>query len=208
MTSPPRGRFDSADELWAWKPADAKPTDPVFRVPKNLVRVLKKDLEAAGICYKDGAGRVVDVHALRHTFGTRLSKGGVWPRTAQGLMRHSGIDMTMKTYTDPRLLDRAAALNSLPKMPRVIDVDDERETLWATGTDDDRANPACTPACVPDYPARHEAASDDLEPPSTGEPRRADEIAESDCNDTSKRQSARSDVDRHSTTPKGTRTPV
>ena len=35
-----------------------------------------------GIDKRDGRGRTVDVHALRHTFGTLLSKGGK-PRTAQ-----------------------------------------------------------------------------------------------------------------------------
>ena len=201
-------RADLADELRAWKPADAKLTDPVFHVPKNLVRMLKKDLDAAGIPYRDEAGRVVDVHALRHTFGTQLSKGGVWPRTAQGLMRHSDIDLTMKTYTDPRLLDRAAALNALPKMPRVIAVDDEREALRATGTDDMRASPACSRACVPDYPERHEVASDDLEGRSAERTRHDDETAVSNCGDTSKHRSTRRGIDQHPNTPKGTRTPV
>jgi integrase len=47
----------------------------------------------------------VDVHALRHTFGTHLSKNGVPPRTAQAAMRHSSLDLTMNVYTDPSLLD-------------------------------------------------------------------------------------------------------
>ena len=51
------------------------------------------------------AGRTIDVHALRTTFGTHLSKGGVAPRTAQAAMRHSDIKLTMGVYTDPRLLD-------------------------------------------------------------------------------------------------------
>jgi integrase len=46
----------------------------------------------------------VDVHAMRHTFGTHLSRGGVEPRTAQAAMRHSKLDLTMNVYTDPRLL--------------------------------------------------------------------------------------------------------
>jgi integrase len=55
-------------------------------------------------------GRTIDVHALRHSFGTLLSKGGVAPRTAQAAKRHSSIDLTMNTYTDPKLLDVHGAL--------------------------------------------------------------------------------------------------
>ena len=60
---------------------------------------------------RDERGRTVDVHAIRHTFGTLLSKGGVTPRTAQAAMRHSTIDLTMNVYTDPKLLDVAGAWN-------------------------------------------------------------------------------------------------
>src|SRR5262245_51737813 len=54
---------------------------------------------------REERGRTVDVHALRHTFGTLMSKGGVAPRTAQAAMWHSKIDLTMSGYTDPKLLD-------------------------------------------------------------------------------------------------------
>ncbi len=63
-----------------------------------------------GIPKRDERGRTVDVHAMRHTFGTLLSKGGVSPRTAQAAMRHSKIDLTMNIYTDPKLLDVAGAM--------------------------------------------------------------------------------------------------
>jgi integrase len=56
----------------------------------------------------------VDVHALRHTFGTHLNKAGVAPRTAQAAMRHSSLELTMNVYTDPRLLDVGAAVDALP----------------------------------------------------------------------------------------------
>ena len=94
------------------------PTDyPLFNVPSALIRILDCDLAAAGIAKRDDRGRTVDVHAMRHTFGTHLSKGGVSPRTAQAAMRHSTIDLTMSTYTDPRLLDVAGALEVLPSLP-------------------------------------------------------------------------------------------
>ncbi len=54
---------------------------------------------------QDTRGRTVDLHALRYTFGTHLSKNGVAPRTAQAALRHSSLDLTMNVYTDPTLLD-------------------------------------------------------------------------------------------------------
>jgi len=111
------------------KPADLPADTPVFTVPSGLVRILDRDLVLAGIARqvevngkkkidkRDERGRTIDVHALRHTFGTLLSKGGVAPRTAQAAMRHSTIDLTMNVYTDPKLLDVHAALDALPVLP-------------------------------------------------------------------------------------------
>ena len=62
----------------------------------------------------DDRDRTVDLHALRHTFGTHLPKAGVAPRTAQAAMRHTSLDLTMNVYTDPRLLDVGAAVDALP----------------------------------------------------------------------------------------------
>ena len=70
------------------------------------------DLEAAVARARDR----LDVHALRYSFGTLLSKGGVSPRTAQAAMRHSSVDLTMNVYTDPRLLDVHAAVDALPEL--------------------------------------------------------------------------------------------
>lgn len=66
------------------------------------------------------------VHSLRHSFATLLSRGGVTPRVAQAALRHSTIDLTMQVYTDPRLLDVAAALDALPAL--------SVKTTSATGT--------------------------------------------------------------------------
>jgi hypothetical protein len=76
-------------------PAEAR----VFVVPKELVKILNRDLKLAGISKADDRGRTIDVHALRTTFGTLLSKGGVAPRTAQAAMRHCDIDLTMNVCT-------------------------------------------------------------------------------------------------------------
>ena len=97
-------------------PETLLPGTPVFTVPTTLVKILNRDLVLAGIPKKDGRGWTVDVHAMRHTFGTPLSRDNVAPRTAQAAMRHSSIDLTMNVYTDPRLLDVAGALEKLPDM--------------------------------------------------------------------------------------------
>ncbi|MCY2929452.1 MAG: site-specific integrase [Planctomycetota bacterium] len=57
---------------------------------------------------------MIDIHALRHTFGTHLSAAGVHPRTAMAAMRHSRMELTMTYYTDPVLLDVAGAVETLP----------------------------------------------------------------------------------------------
>ncbi len=121
----------------------------VFTVPAALVKILDRDLVAAGIARRvetspgqfkidkrDERGRTVDVHALRHTFGTLLSKGGVAPRTAQAAMRHSTIDLTMNCYTDPKLLDVAGAMDALPALPLSTGPQREAVAASATGTDD------------------------------------------------------------------------
>jgi integrase len=89
---------------------------PVFNVPSGLVRIFDRDLKHAGIPKRDDRGRTLDVHALRTTFGTLLSKGGVPLRTAQSAMRHSDPSLTANVYTDPKLLDVHGALTGYPVM--------------------------------------------------------------------------------------------
>ncbi len=117
-------------------PARLPADTPLLNVPTGLIKILDRDLKAAGIPKRDDRGRTVDVHAMRHTFGTHLSKGGVAPRTAQAAMRHGSLELTMNAYTDPRLLDVAGALDVLPALP----LDDEADQQRATGTTD---NVAC-----------------------------------------------------------------
>ncbi|MGO9109108.1 MAG: tyrosine-type recombinase/integrase, partial [Thermoguttaceae bacterium] len=112
-------RPDLGADLRAWvaQKGVVAANTPLFAVPSGLVRILEYDLRLAGIPKVDERGRSVDVHALRHTFGTLLSKAGVAPRTAQAAMRHSKIDLTMNVYTDPKLLDVAGAIEALPALP-------------------------------------------------------------------------------------------
>src|SRR6202040_2189910 len=114
-------------------PARLPPDTPLFTVPKALVRILDRDLRLAGIPKRDERGRTLDVHALRTTFGTLLSKGGVAPRTAQAAMRHSDIRLTMGVYTDPKLLDVRGAVEALPALP--LGGNHPEEAAQMTGTD-------------------------------------------------------------------------
>jgi len=119
------------------------PSEPLFTVPDQLCRIMDRDLVAAGIARvvtqadgstlidkRDDRGRTIDVHALRHTFGTLLSRGGVSLRTAQAAMRHSDPNLTANVYTDPRLLDVRGALDALPPL-RLAPAD---ARMRATGT--------------------------------------------------------------------------
>ena len=147
-----RNQSDSTGAAGAYcLPLTRLPADtPLFTVPAGLVRILDRDLVAAGIARRvevdgkwkidkrDERGRTVDVHALRHTFGTLFSAGGVAPRTAQAAMRHSTIDLTMNVYTDPKLLDVAGAMESLPALPLSVQGGQDGiavASLRATGTE-------------------------------------------------------------------------
>jgi len=110
-------------------PATLASDEPLFDVPDGLIRIFDRDLVFAGLARvetrsgkevvvkTDDRGRTIDIHALRHTFGTHLSKAGVPLRTAQAAMRHSDPSLTANVYTDPKLLDVAGAVASLPDLP-------------------------------------------------------------------------------------------
>ena len=170
-------RTDLAAELREWigekrerfqgRP-DAFGREPLFVVSDALVKILDRDLKAAGINKADERGRTIDVHALRTSFGTLLSKGGVTPRTAQAAMRHSNIDLTMNVYTDPKLLDVQGALDSLPsldwKSPETLT---ERAVLRATGTDG--RNPSVNPRLPATAGATEKSFVAPVVAPDTGE---------------------------------------
>ena len=84
------------------------------------------------LAYRDGQGRVIDFHALRHTFISTLARSGVSPKVAQTLARHSTITLTMDRYTHVGLHDVASAMQSLPALPDAPAR--ESQELRATGT--------------------------------------------------------------------------
>jgi len=93
------------------------PEAPLFKMWQNRgSEMLRRDLRAAGVPYRDSQGRVVDFHALRHTFVSNLARSGVHPKTAQDLARHSTITLTMDTYTHVLQEHKARALEQLPDL--------------------------------------------------------------------------------------------
>ncbi len=97
----------------------------------RAAEMLRIDLAVAKIPYVDSAGHTFDFHALRHQYITSLTTGGLHPKMAQQLARHSSIDLTMKRYTHLNLHDVAGAVEQVadPTTPKQI-------KSQATGTDD------------------------------------------------------------------------
>ena len=115
--------------------------EPAFNMPDKPYTMIRVDLEAAGIAYRDSAGRVADFHALRHTAGTLLNSKGVHPKAIQAFMRHSTITLTMDRYTHVGIRDQEAVLEALPKV-RTDNPAPEVAQAKATGTYDATADRA------------------------------------------------------------------
>jgi integrase len=107
-----------------------KPEDLVFPDGVPAMDEVREDFEAAKIPLKDERGHVVDFHALRTTYITRLQRAGVSPREAMELARHSDMRLTMKTYTDVTQLPLAATVRNLPS---IGDSQIDSQTLVADG---------------------------------------------------------------------------
>jgi 7-cyano-7-deazaguanine synthase len=169
-------RSDLADLLRGYLRGHPR-TQQIWRLPRGMAKVLRDDLakarrgwidesvtpgeredreESDFLAGHDSAGRVVDFHALRHTFITRLARANVSPKVAQTLARHSTITLTMGTYAHIGIADQRAALDSLPNVGAPRD-ESTSATLAATGTDD-----------MPyGEPEASESRSDDSEDPRT-----------------------------------------
>ncbi|MBL7132890.1 MAG: tyrosine-type recombinase/integrase [Phycisphaerae bacterium] len=115
--------------------ADRPIGEPLFAVPHKSAEMFRADLrrarawwirethdraerrkrqQSSSLATPDASGRVVDFHALRHTFITRLARSGVAPAVAKSLARHSTITLTMDHYTHTFIEDERSALARLP----------------------------------------------------------------------------------------------
>jgi integrase len=82
------------------------------RTPEEQAERAKADF----LAYRDAAGRHADFHSLRHTFISNLATGGIHPKTAQSLARHSTITLTMDRYSHVLRGAESAALAVLPDL--------------------------------------------------------------------------------------------
>ena len=142
----PRGL---ADDLTVYV-ATLEPSEPIFPMPSDGrgAEMLRVDLEAAGIPYRDAAGLVFDFHSLRCETATLADAAGVSPRVVQKMMRHSTLELTGR-YTKPRVVDIEAAANMLPSL-KPSGPSQASHVLAATGTDDGFAPRQLSNATGPD----------------------------------------------------------
>jgi integrase len=96
--------------------------DPVFLSPEaarwmkatnNAMRLFNRVLKRAMIPRLDAEGRKLDIHSLRHTFGSRLARKGVGLVQVQRLMGHSDPKLTAQVYTHLDVEDLRQAVETV-----------------------------------------------------------------------------------------------
>jgi integrase len=96
--------------------------DPVFRTPEgacwsratnNAMRIFDRLLVRAQIARVDAEGRKLDIHALRHTFGSRMARNGAGLVHVQRLMGHSDPKLTAQVYTHLDVEDLRGAIEGV-----------------------------------------------------------------------------------------------
>lgn len=126
---------DLAERIHALRQVTAKilgsfpePGTPIFRTPRgsswgpncsNFRRHFSEVLKRAGIARKDASRRVVCVHALRHTFATRLARAGVSLAQAQALTGHRSPAILLQVYTHLQAEEARSAVELL-RLPREL----------------------------------------------------------------------------------------
>jgi integrase len=97
-------------------------SDPIFLSPegvpwctatRNCMRIFDRVLVRAKIARVDAEGRKLDIHALRHTFGSRLARRGVGLVQVQRLMGHSDPKLTAQVYTHLDVEDLRRAVEAV-----------------------------------------------------------------------------------------------
>jgi integrase len=83
------------------------------RPSNNPMRILDRVLRRAGIAKVDQLGQKLDLHALRHTFASRLARSGAALMHAQRLLGHSDPKLTAQVYSHHDAEDLRAAVERL-----------------------------------------------------------------------------------------------
>lgn len=127
-----------AAEIRTARPKGARLMDRVFpSVPRMCY--LWADFKAAGIPKTDELGRTIDLHATgRNTPNTMMANKGTPLQIRMDFMRHTDSRLTLGTYTDANLLDKAQAMDALPWVGngRPLPKPDEAQRACKTGTYD------------------------------------------------------------------------
>lgn len=85
-------------------------------------------MRRSGIPYRDELGRVVHVHALRHTFASRLARANVPVAVAARLTGHKTVAMLLQVYTHVAAEDAHEAIRRLPPIaPRALPAEPEEQ---------------------------------------------------------------------------------
>ena len=103
-----------ARELRHWLVGKA-PGQSVFPLHHETAKMIRRDLEAAGIPYETEAG-FADFHSLRGTYISALVRSGASIKTVQTLARHSNPALTLARYARVDLHDVIGAVESLPDL--------------------------------------------------------------------------------------------
>ena len=90
---------------------------PTGQTGYRTAAMLRRDLAAAGIEYRDANGKVLDFHALRSSYVTWLLRNGASEHHVRKLARHSTLDLTVNTYSKVQATDLRAELERLPAIP-------------------------------------------------------------------------------------------
>ena len=101
---------------WTSKRPEAEQNQRIVDIPastSSFLKVFDRDLSFAEIAKTDDVGRVVHLHALRHSFASLLAREGVHPHVLQQLARHSRVETTMGLYTHLLRGDDVSAIESL-----------------------------------------------------------------------------------------------
>ena len=107
-----RGRLPSAGDFIFLTPKGI----PWVENRRNALKRLEAILARAGIPKVDERSEKIDIHALRHTFASRLARNGVGLSQAQKLLGHSDPKLTAAIYTHLDTEDLRAAVESLPPL--------------------------------------------------------------------------------------------
>jgi integrase len=115
---------------------------PNMPAKHHISRMIRADLEAAGITYSTDSG-VVDFHALRGTCLSWLADAGTPLKVLQDFARHSDPKLTMNVYARTLRGSLAGAAGRLPDLAGL-----SRAAAKATGTDNKTAQQT-TPRTTP-----------------------------------------------------------